>query len=300
MVYQIEYPATHPDLVEQLWLPLPNDDGDGTRDVEILEIYPAEYELLEIGAKNRAAYWGDVPDICRRTDCRFGVRFEVTLEKPQYAIPWNEPVIYDAESELYRLYTAPQRAIQSDDASLIELAQEIVGDERNVYKQVLLIQSWVQRNVLYPKPGEQPPTNALQCIEQGLGDCAGQSNTFVALSRAAGIPARVVSGLLPFEFGLGRLDEFGPRAAWMDSNLSMHVWCEVYLPPLGWVQVEPDIPGFGVYKERLITKRGPFALQDGLCSLMTHFHLPLAVKGEWCVQSTGSDTSLSVEVISEE
>jgi transglutaminase-like putative cysteine protease len=297
MVYQVAYSLMDPNLVEQLWLPLPNDDGDGTRDVEILEIYPPGYELLDIGAKNRAAYWGDVPGVCRLSDCRFGIRFEATLEKPQYAIRWNEPVIYDTKSELYQLYTAPQRAIQSDDESLVALAQEIVGDERNVYKQVLLIQSWVQRYVLYPEPGESPPTDALRCIDQGLGDCAGQSNTFVALSRAAGIPARTVSGLLPFEFGPGRLEEFGPRASWTGSNLSMHVWIEVYLPPLGWVQGEPDMPGFGVPKERLITKRGPFALQDGLCRQATHFHLPLAVRGDWCGQSVGWETSVDVQEI---
>ena len=103
MVYQVAYSLMDPNLVEQLWLPLPNDHGDGTRDVEILEIYPPGYELLDIGAENQAVYWGDVPGVCRLSDCRFGIRFEATLEKPQYAIRWNEPVVYDTESELYQL-----------------------------------------------------------------------------------------------------------------------------------------------------------------------------------------------------
>jgi len=299
MVYEIEHPTMimEPTLVQMLWLPLPNGHGDGTRDVEILEIYPEGYELLEIGEENQAAFWDDVPDVCERTDCRFGIRFEATIEKPQYAIPWNELVSYDTESELYQLYTAPQRGVQSDDERIIELAQEIVGDERNVYKQVLLVQSWVQRNVLYPEAGTRYPDDALMCIDAGVGDCAGQSKTFVALTRALGIPARTVSGLLPFEFGPGMLEEFGPRAAWFDQNLSVHVWIEVYLPPLGWVQGEPDMPGFGVSKERLITKRGPFAFQDGLCRHQTYFHLPLAVRGDWCGQSVGWETSIDVQVI---
>ena len=299
MVYEIEHPTMimEPTLVEKLWLPLPNGHGDGTYDVEILEIYPEGYELLDIGADNQAAYWGDVPENCPRTDCRFGIRFEATIEKPRYAIPWTQNVSYDTESELYQLYTAPQRGIQSDDEQIVELAQEIVGDERNVYKQVLQIQSWVQRNVLYPKAGSRYPDDALMCIDQGVGDCAGQSKTFVALSRALGIPARTISGLLPFEFGPGQLEEFGPRISWFEETLSMHVWCEVYTPDLGWIQVEPDIPGFGVPKERLITKRGPFAFQDGLCRHATYFHLPLAVNGDWCGQSVGWETSIDVQEI---
>lgn len=299
MVYQIEHPTMimEPTLVEKLWLPLPNGQGDGTRDVEILEIYPEGYDLLDIGQGNQAAFWDGVPELCARTDCRFGIRFEATIEKPQYAIPWNAEISYDAESELYQLYTAPQRGIQSDDERIVSLAQEIVGDERSAFKQVLLIQSWVQRNVLYPQAGTRYPDDALMCIDAGVGDCAGQSKTFVALARALGIPARTVSGLLPFEFGPGMLEEFGPRAAWFDQNLSVHVWIEVYLPPLGWVQGEPDMPGFGVSKERLITKRGPFAFQDGLCRNQTYFHLPLAVKGDWCGQSVGWETSIDAQAI---
>jgi hypothetical protein len=299
MVYEIEHPTVlgQQTMVEQLWLPLPNDDGGGTRDAELLEVYPAGYEILEIGEENRAAYWDDVPDICRRTDCRFGARFLVTLETPQYAIPWKAPLSYDTESELYETYTRPQRGIESDDPQIRELAEQIVGDEENVYKRVLLLQSWVQQNVLYPDLGSLYPDDALLCIDQGVGDCAGQSKVFVALCRSLGIPARTVSGLLPFQHGVGQLDQFLPRISWMDRNLSPHVWCEVYFPDLGWVQCEPDMPGFGIAKERLITKRGPFALQDGLCRQATYFHLPLAVQGDWCGQSVGWEVSIDSQVI---
>jgi hypothetical protein len=294
MVYEIEHPTVlgRQEMVEQLWMPLPNDDGDGTRDLELLEVYPAGYEIVDIGQANRAAYWGDVPEVCAQTDCRFGIRFQITLERPMYAIPWGTEVSYDTDSELYQTYTSSQRGIESDDARIRKLARQIVGQERNVYKQVLRIQSWVQQNVLYPDLSTVYPDDALLCIDQGVGDCAGQSKVFVALCRALGIPARSVSGLLPFQHGVGELEAFGPRVAWFDRNLSVHVWVEVYLPPLGWVQAEPDMPGFGIDKERLITRRGPFALQDGMCRQATYFHLPLAVRGDWCGQSVGWEVSI--------
>ena len=299
MRYEIEHPTVfgQQTLVDQLWMPLPNSDGDGTGAFELIDVYPEGYQILDIGEANQAAYWGDVPDLCGQTDCRFGMTFRVTLERPMYAIPWDAEVSYDPESELYQTYTRPQRGIESDDPALRELAMNIVAGEANVFKRVLRLQAWVQANVLYPDLSSVYPDDALLCIDAGTGDCAGQSKVFVALCRALGIPARTVSGLLPFQRGAGELDTFGPRAAWFEQNLSVHVWCEVYFPPLGWVQVEPDMPGFGIDKERLITRRGPFALQDGLCRQATYFHLPLAVQGNRCGQTVGWEVSIDAELL---
>ena len=299
MVYEVKHPTVlgKQDVVDMLWLPLPNTDGDGTTDLTLLDVYPEPYEQMDVGQANQVIFWDDVPALCQQTDCRFGIRFEVTLDRPRYAIPWNESVAYDTESDLYQTYTQPQRGIASDDPAIVELAREIVGDETNVYKRVLLLQSWVQRNIIYPDLGDVYPDDSQLCIAQGIGDCAGQSKVFVALCRALGIPARIVSGMLPFEHGTGMLREFGPRSTWYDNSLSVHVWCEVYFPNLGWVQCEPDMPGFGIDKERLITKRGPFALQDGLCRQATYFHLPLAVRDDWCGQSVGWEVSIDARVV---
>lgn len=299
MVYEIEHPTVlgQKTLVQELWLPLPNTDGDGTREFKLLAVYPDGYEILDIGEKNQAVYWKDVPDLCAHADCRFGVRFEIALERPMYTISWAKNPVYDTESELFRIYTRPQRGIESDSSRIRELAAQIVGSETNVYKQVLLIQAWVGQNVRYPQVGSTYPDDALQCIAQGIGDCSGQSKAFVALARAAGIPARTVAGLLPFKRGEGMLEQFGPRVAWFEQNLSVHVWVEVYLPPLGWVQGEPDMPGFGVDKERLVTMRGPFSFPNGLCAQATYFHLPLAVQGTWCGQSVGWEVSIDAEEI---
>ena len=294
MTYEIEHPTVlgQETLVDQLWIPLPNTDGDGTRQFELRQVYPEGYQILEIGQANRAAYWEDVPILCQATDCRFGIQFDITLERRMYTIPWNDDTPYDTESELYTTYTQPQRGIASDDPVLRTLAQQIVGDETSPYKRVLLLQSWVHRNINYPDLGSVYPDDALRCIDEGVGDCSGQSKVFVALARALGIPARTVSGLRPFERDIGRLEQFGPRAAWFERTLDVHVWCEVYFASLGWVQCEPDVPGFGIDKERLITKRGPFSFPGGLCLQATYFHLPLAVQGNWCGQSVGWEVSI--------
>jgi hypothetical protein len=299
MTYQIEHPTVlgQQTLVDKLWIPLPNTDGDGTRELVVIEVFPGGYEIQDIGQANRAAYWEDVPTHCQQTDCRFGIRFEITLERPMYTIVRDGSTPYNVESDLFKTYTKPQRGIQSDDPELRALARTIVGDEADPFKQVLLVQSWVGRNVLLPKAGAPSPDDALQCIDAGVGHCAGQSKVFVALCRALGIPARTVSGLRPYERGVGQLELFGARAAWFENALDVHVWCEVFFPDLGWVQCEPNIPGFGIAKERLITKRGPFAFPGGLCQQATYFHLPLAVQGNWCGQSVGWEVSIDAEEI---
>jgi hypothetical protein len=57
------------------------------------------------------------------------------------------------------------------------------------------------------------------------------------------------------------------------------------------------MPGFGIDKERLITKRGPFEFPGGLCRQATYFHLPLAVQGNWCGQSVGWEVSVNARPI---
>jgi hypothetical protein len=234
MTYEIEHPTRlgTQQLVEKLWLPLPNTDGDGTLEFELIEVYPTNHEILEIGEANRAVYWEDVPTLCQQTDCVFGARFYVSLALPAYTIPWGDAVSYETGSDLFKTYTAPQRGIQSDDPELRQLAQQIVAGEPDVFKRILLLQSWVGQNVRYPELGSTYPDDALLCLDQGVGDCAGQSKVLVALARAVGIPARTVSGLWGSwsvssrgSHGLTRLSAstFGSRStfrSWAGCSLS--------------------------------------------------------------------------------
>lgn len=69
-------------------------------------------------------------------------------------------------------------------------------------------------------------------VEQTLaklsGKCADLSSVYVALARAAGVPAREVFGL--------RLGQQSKQ----DITDEYHCWAEFYLPGTGWVQVGPS------------------------------------------------------------
>jgi transglutaminase-like putative cysteine protease len=67
---------------------------------------------------------------------------------------------------------------------------------------------------------------ASEVLRAGKGDCTEHALLFVALARAAGIPARGVHGLVYANYGEG-----GPGLYW-------HAWAEVKVGD-EWIQVDP-------------------------------------------------------------
>jgi len=64
-------------------------------------------------------------------------------------------------------------------------------------------------------------------LQRGTGSCSEYSFSFIALCRAAGLPARYVGALVV------RGDD-----ASMDDTF--HRWPEIYLPNYGWVAIDPQ------------------------------------------------------------
>ena len=111
----------------------------------------------------------------------------------------------------------PSLLIQSDAAELKKQAAEIVGQERNGLQAVKMINTWVYQN-LEKRPTLSIP-NALAVYESRAGDCNEHSVLFAALARAAGIPTRIVTGLL-----------------YTKGRFYYHAWNEVFLGE--WIAVD--------------------------------------------------------------
>jgi transglutaminase-like putative cysteine protease len=111
----------------------------------------------------------------------------------------------------------PSLLVQSDAEALKKQAFEIVGEERNGLQAVKRISSWVYRN-LEKRPTLSIP-NALVVYELRAGDCNEHSVLFAALARAAGIPTRIIAGLL-----------------YSEDRFFYHAWNEVYLGE--WIAVD--------------------------------------------------------------
>lgn len=69
-------------------------------------------------------------------------------------------------------------------------------------------------------------------FEQRAGYCEHFSSAFVVLMRAAGIPARVVTGYVG-----GYRNPIGDY--WLVRNSDAHAWAEAWLPGRGWVRFDP-------------------------------------------------------------
>lgn len=115
------------------------------------------------------------------------------------------------------------------------LSDSIVGKETNPLVKAKRIHDWISENVLYSYAREYSTIRNISdyCLTMRYGDCGQHALLYIALCRLNGIPARWQSGWYTF-----------PGAK------DIHDWTEIYLPPYGWVPVDPDM---GVFAMRYYT-----------------------------------------------
>lgn len=89
-------------------------------------------------------------------------------------------------------------------------------------------------------------------FESQQGFCEHYAGAFTVLMRAAGVPARVVTGYLG-----GEINPLGGYLIVRQSDA--HAWSEVWLPERGWTRVDPTalIPAARIESERDLIRRLP-------------------------------------------
>lgn len=124
-----------------------------------------------------------------------------------------------------RTYTENGSKYQTDDPYIQELAREIAGDERNPYWIARKIFDHVRDALEYKLEGGWNVAPVV--LKRGTGSCSEYAFSFIALCRAAGLPARYVGSVVV------RRD---------DASLDdvFHRWTEVYLPNYGWIPIDPS------------------------------------------------------------
>jgi hypothetical protein len=90
-----------------------------------------------------------------------------------------------------RPYLAPSPKIDSRNPKIRDLAKKIGVDKKTAWEHVEAIYDWVREKVKYQnKTG--PARSATSVLRDGTGDCEEFSSLFIAICRAADIPARLV------------------------------------------------------------------------------------------------------------
>ncbi len=137
----------------------------------------------------------------------------------------------DADKKGMEKYLCPTQYVIIDD-KIEALAKEIVGDEANPTAASRLIYDWILENIEYwvkePAKLKASPTGSTEyCLTTKTGNCTDFHSLYMSLSRAAGIPTRIIYG----SFFKGPLDG-------QDADQSYHCWLEYFAPNVGWIPLD--------------------------------------------------------------
>ena len=140
------------------------------------------------------------------------------------------------------------------------MARQIVGRRRDDARKVELISDWVYKNIEKRVTVSVP--SAVEVLETRRGDCNEHTVLYVALARAAGVPARTAAGLV-----------------YVGGSFYYHAWPEVYLR--GWVAVDPTLGQFPADAAHLRFTVGGLARQVELVRLIGRLQIEvLAPEGQ--------------------
>jgi hypothetical protein len=108
-------------------------------------------------------------------------------------------------------YLKPSTYVQSDDKGIAKLTSRALGGERDAWKAACRLERWVHENIRVKNLSTAFAT-AREVAETKEGDCTEHAVLLAAMLRAAGMPSRVVAGLL-----------------YHGGSFVGHMWTEVHL-----------------------------------------------------------------------
>jgi transglutaminase-like putative cysteine protease len=123
-------------------------------------------------------------------------------------------------------HLAPTPEVDSDAPAIRALAAEVAGDARGAWAAARRLNQHVHRRL--EKTFGQSRDRASEVLAGGKGDCTEHALLLVALARAAGVPARLVHGLVYARYGDGA------------DALYWHAWAEVRSGG-EWIAMDPTL-----------------------------------------------------------
>ncbi len=102
------------------------------------------------------------------------------------------------------------------------LALDATAGQTDAWQAALAIMRFVHGRLAYEPQTTHVHTHAREALAAGRGVCQDFAHVMISLCRAAGIPARYISGYLATQRVAGT-----------------HAWMEVFIPSAGWAAVDP-------------------------------------------------------------
>lgn len=243
-----------------LWVALIQDQ---TPYQEVLNraISPDDYTLVTDEFGNQYAEF-DLADMQPGSSIPIEIRYDVKVHDVMVDLD-------HCQGELPDFFTDPELHIESRNPQIVELAEQLSKGKDTACDKVRAFYDYIGDDLLYTYNGAS--WGAQAALGEMGSDCTEYSSLLIALSRAAGIPARYLEGLnhnVSDTDGLARQE---------------HAWVEVYLPGSGWTPLDPTLGRSSLTRDDhfahatanhiIVTQgRNPSTLRDG--SYFTHLYWP--------------------------
>jgi hypothetical protein len=172
------------------------------------------------------------------------VREDAEQLAPKWRLPWA--------GESLDPYLEPEPLVQSTDPRIEAQARQLRDRSRRPDRFARALVDWVY-DALDKRITVSVPS-AVEVLESRRGDCNEHTVLYVALARAAGLPARTAAGLV-----------------YVNGRFYYHAWPEVYLN--GWVAVDPTLGQFPADAAHLRFTIGGLARQFELIRLIGRLEL---------------------------
>jgi len=209
--------------VVQLWIPYPVSNQDQLIGNIKLDGDYAETGIYTVPANGTPLLYAEWPPGSKSR--KLTLAFEVMRDELRRGdFPSSEPAWNPDD---YAEFLAPT-SIGPTDGAVKELSDKIIAGKTTVLERAKAIYDWTVEN-MYRDPETRGCGKGDVCyllLTPG-GKCTDISSVFVALCRAAGVPAREVFGL-----------RLGKKAE-QDITTWHHCWSEFFLPGYGWVPADP-------------------------------------------------------------
>jgi len=217
-----------------IWVAL-IDDQMPYQEIVSRDIQPANFAVVSDEYGNQYAEF-DFKDLSPGNSAQININYEVAVNELTYDLA-------ECDGDLPNENNQPELHIESNNPQIISLAEELSLPGQTVCEQVRSYYDYLGDNLVYSFNGDD--WGAQAALGKMGADCTEYSSLLIALSRAAGIPARYVEGLL-------FLNENDTNEARQE-----HAWVEVFLPGHGWAPVDPTLGRSTLTREQHFARYTP-------------------------------------------
>ena len=158
-------------------------------DEERIETHGCEAQVREIAPDARQLSLF-APGIASGQTIAAVAHYKLTISKQYQNYQRDQfPEQQKIPNDVRRMYLGDSPGIQTRCKEVRQLLGELTGDSKHPWDLARKFAAWVPRNM---RPQIGPFAGVSAALENRRGDCAEMSAVFVALCRAAGVPARLV------------------------------------------------------------------------------------------------------------